>query len=239
MTRFFLFALIASIATCSAGAQQFDEFGFSYELETQSSDTQQALPMIIAMHYMGGSPDTSREDYANVGKPARIVLMQGPYETDGGYSWFPDGYYEMEPDAQAKLTLEIGNRLAQFIHQVTRKYNTKGKPIVTGYSQGADLSHVLALHHGNAVRAILPMGARFEPEWLQGVTPNSPMPETVVLFHGEVDRIVSIDQSVKAGDYYRQFGVSVVVNGFPNTGHAYPAAMKQSYERVVRDLLGN
>jgi predicted esterase len=237
LTRAFLGLLLLALVSFPGRSEVFEAAGFSYEMAATSSDPDVKLPMVVALHFMGGSPETSREDYANIKKPARILLLAGPYKIEGGYSWFPDGYYEMEADAQARVTLETADRLSVFLSKVTQQYNTDGLPIITGYSQGADLAHVLAIHHGNQIGAIVPMGARFESEWYVGVEKETVFPREVILFHGETDTTVPITYSQSAQKFYQDKGVNVSLEAFPNTAHAYPLTMKQKYEEIIDRLL--
>ncbi len=237
LTRTFQVLLLLVLVSFPGRSEEFEVAGFSYEMVATSNDPDARLPMVVALHFMGGSPETSREDYANIKKPARILLLAGPYEIEGGYSWFPDGYYEMEADAQAQITLEIANRLSVFLSKVTQRHDTDGLPIITGYSQGADLAHVLALHHANQIGTIIPMGARFEKEWHVGIGKEAVFPREIILFHGEVDTTVPITYSHRAQKFYQDKGVNVSLEAFPNTAHAYPSVMKQKYEEIINRLL--
>lgn len=238
MSRAIITFIFLALYAIPAAAEDMDAAGLIYELDSPTENASDALPMLVALHYMGGSPQTSRGDYAGITVPARILLLRGPYALERGFSWFPDGYYQLDADEQARITFEIADRLARFLDVVTKRYKTIGLPVVTGYSQGADLSHVLALHHGDKVGAILPMGARFEPEWITGASPDASFPAKVVLFHGEMDTTVPIKHSHKALDFYRAHSVPVTLEAFANAAHSYPANMKQRYEEVANEILG-
>lgn len=213
------------------------ENSVTYEVVASTFDTDETLPMIVALHYMGGSADTSREDYANITQPARIILLQGSFEIDSGYSWFPGGYYQLAAAEQSVVTLEIASRVADVIEELTGKYATNALPIITGYSQGADIAHVLALHHGSLISAIIPMGARFETEWTHGTSKESMLQGPVNLFHGDADETVSIIHSQKAESYYQSFDVPVHLTTFEGVAHAYPQTMKEKYEDLANELL--
>ena len=111
--------------------------GLSY-VETITSGVEQRseLPMVIALHYMTGSAATSIEDYGGIDAPVRLLALEGPHALDGGFSWFPDGYYELDATSQLEETISVSNRVARFVRAAIEVYPTRGKPILTGYSQG-------------------------------------------------------------------------------------------------------
>jgi phospholipase/carboxylesterase len=203
-----------------------------------ASAPEDALPMIVGLHYMTGSPETSRDDHGGLDFPARLILPAGPYPADGGHSWFPDGYYEWDESRQAKTTLAMADQLADFITRVVALRPTVGKPIVTGYSQGGDLSYVLALHHPELIRAALPMGARLPAAWrpdrLSIPVEDAP---SVFVFHGREDPIVSVAGAREAAAYLEGLGISVELHEYADTGHAYPESMRSDYRRIAADLL--
>lgn len=213
--------------------------GFTYlEVTTGDASPEDALPIIVGLHYMTGSPETSRDDYGGLAFPARLIFPAGPYRSDNGYSWFPDGYYEWEASRQAEVTLAVAEKLAAFISQLVALRPTVGKPIVTGYSQGGDLSYVLALRHPELIRAALPMGARLPEAWRPArlSVPADDAP-SVYIFHGLEDAIVPVPAARAAAAFLEGLGFSVELREYPDTGHGYPEAMRSDYQRIVSDLL--
>jgi predicted esterase len=216
---------------------EYTENGISYQLITNNENKDAVLPMVVAIHYMGGSAQTSKEDYAGFSRSARVVLLNGFYPIGGGFSWFPKGYYNLDSQAQDKITFAAADRLASFLDSMTVKYKTQGLPIITGYSQGADLAHIMAIRHGEKIGAILPMGARFRNSWTEGVGVDAKLPSNVILFHGMADVTVKPNNSELAFDYYKARGVAVSFEKFPGVGHAYPNGMKFRFEQIIDNLL--
>ncbi len=212
--------------------------GLSYsETVTAGADEGSELPMVIALHYMTGSPATSIRDYGGVDVPVRLLSLQGPHEIEGGYSWFPDGYYERDPASQLEVTVSISDRIARFIRAATQAYPTQGKPILTGYSQGADLTHMIALRESGLIRAGIPMGGRFPDAWLDAAPADVELPLNMTLFHGAVDEAVDVSESLAAATYYTANDVSVVLHTYAEVGHSYPERMKLDYQDVIARLV--
>lgn len=214
--------------------------GFHYlEIVNGGTAAHTALPMLIGLHYMSGSPETSRDDYADITVPARLLLLAGPYPYRKGYSWFPEDYYELGPDAQADITIKMGERLARFIDAAVSAHATVGRPVVTGYSQGADLTHILALRHPGMISSALPMGGRFADEWIDRSNKALQYPREIHIFHGADDTTVLPSEAFAAAKFYTRNGVSVSLHTYAGVGHGYPAKMKQDYQLIVESLLLN
>ncbi len=235
MTSFSLTASAAETVTPQVAGQLN---GLSFvETVTAGADEKSELPMVIALHYMTGSPATSIEDYGGVDAPVRLLSLQGPHELDGGYSWFPDGYYELDAGSQLEVTVDVSDRVASFIRAAIQAFPTQGKPILTGYSQGADLTHMIALREPGLIFAGLPMGGRFPDAWLDAVPEDAKLPARIALFHGAADEAVDVNESLAAATYYTANGVSVVLHTYAGVGHSYPAQMKQDFQAVIAQLI--
>ena len=237
-----LFSVICIVSAASAQASSANVAqelaGFSYiETLTGGADPDSRLPMLIALHYMSGSAATSIEDYADVDMPMRLLSLQGPYKFRAGFSWFPDAYYELDAASQLQITVDAADLVAEFISKAIQVYPTQGKPLMTGFSQGADLTHMVALRNPRLIAAALPMGGRFPDAWRDAVTDETePVPQ-IVLFHGAADNTVDVNESLAAARYFIANGSSVVLRTYAGVGHAYPSRMKSDFEKVIERLI--
>ncbi len=233
------------IVTSVTGAANEEAPGISAEfagipyVETLTGGASEGneLPMLIALHYMSGSPATSIADYGNVEVPARLLSLAGPHRFDDGYSWFPDGYYELDVAAQSSIALDVAKNVVHFIEEAIEAYPTRGKPVLTGYSQGADLIHLIALHRPGLISAGLPMGGRFPDAWHEAIAGDSDVPSEIALFHGAADRAVDVGESLSAAEYYTAHGATVTLHTYAGVGHAYPAQMKSDFKNISERLL--
>ncbi len=212
--------------------------GISYvETLTGGASKGAELPMLIALHYMSGSPATSIADYGDISVPARLLSLAGPHRFGNGYSWFPDRYYELDMATQNEITQDVATRVMHFIREAMEAYPTSGKPVLTGYSQGADLTHVIALREPGLILAGLPMGGRFPDAWLDTVAEGSDVQPEIALFHGAADKAVGVGESLAAAKYYTAHGATVTLHTYAGVGHTYPAQMKSDYTYIVERLL--
>lgn len=237
----FFAALFLVMAGCQAepateSAPRYQLAGFAYDVHVSADgDPDGLLPMVVGLHFLGGGPQTSVADYADPDFPIRLILLAGPYEFEGGYSWFPDGeeFYDQAPEQQLPVILQMAGKLGTFLAAVATKYPTLDRPLVTGFSQGADLVYTLALRHPNQVSAALPMGGRLMPALAESLEEGREYPEVTIL-HGEEDPIVPIGEARAAYSALRNAGLQVEFLTYADTGHDYPAAMKNDYLRSIR-----
>lgn len=208
---------------------------YDYEVAlTGKASSQDRLPLIVALHHMGGDAKSSMEDYAQLKTKARVVSLEGSHGIDGGYSWFPEGYYNWPAARQAALTVEIADKVGQTVQHLAQTYPTDDKPVIVGYSQGGDIAHLLAMRHGADLKLVIPMGARNPEKWM--VADELNLGEVnVVIFHGMDDEAVDISEARAASDFYQRNLVVSYFNRYPGYGHEYADVMQEDYERLIAD----
>ena len=195
------------------------------------------LPMIVGLHYSGARPETILGDFERIDFPARIVLPQGRYPRRAAYSWFPSEYGELEAAAQKTLTFDILKDVSAFIDSVSKKYPTRGKPVVVGTSYGGDLSFLLAIHHPEQVLAAFPVAARFLPAWMPsagGCAPGCPL---VFVMHGDKDQTVPAEPTRRAAELLAGMGLRVEFHQYAGVGHDFSDRMKEDFAAQARRVL--
>lgn len=204
---------------------------------TGGADPADSLPMVVALHYMTGTPQTSARDYGDLDFPARVILVAGNTPLGGGFSFFSTDYYDQPMDFQEQEALAVASALAEFIEDLRGQRPTKGRTMVTGFSQGGDLSYLLALRYPRFIGAALPMGGRLLPGWRSAIQPPGVAPPRVEVFHGEVDSIVPIAQARDAVGFLNATGIPATLHAYPETDHQYPEEMKRDYESILHQLV--
>lgn len=207
---------------------------------TAGAGTGDTLPMVVALHSYTGDDVTAAIDYANLDIPVRVIVPVAPYEAVSGYSWYRDGHYRAPLRAQVAEAQVAASMLAALIRDLQSTRPTRGKPIVTGYSQGGDLSYLLAVEYPDLVGGTIPMGGRLlsggrSPSRSAAGPDGLP---AIHIFHGALDSVVSAESARKAAAYLSGLGFPVQLSEFPDTGHEYPPAMKRAYADVVARLVG-
>lgn len=147
------------------------------------------VPMIVALHPMGGDPADFLESLRRYPQRARLVLPYG-HPSGGMYIW----YAGVGDDVAASVVTQEADRLAAALAALTAARPTVGKPIVTGFSQGGIMAFALAVTHPEALSAAFPISGLLPLSLYPSAASSSgPRPATlppVTAFHGAADLAV-------------------------------------------------
>ena len=207
------------------------------ELVTGGADANAELPMIIAIHGLGDSPEGFSMLLASFDRPARVILPRAldPYEP--GWSWFPIRARDTDVEALAAGIERATDALAPAIAALTEQRPTKGKPIVTGFSQGGMLSFTLAVHHGELFSAAFPVGGWLPPPLWPKPEADAKQSPPIVAFHGDADVAVKIEPTEAAVRNLQKSGYAVELNVYAGVGHAIPEDMRDDLLDGLRDAI--
>jgi phospholipase/carboxylesterase len=237
------FVLICTIVFCMGAtvciAQQSVPIkrmaaGFAYEEIVTGNKTGKQLPLLIAFHYSSGTPEESFKDYNALGTPARIIVVKGNYIKRGGYSYFPVDYYAKDSTAQINIARQTTDSIATFIAQISKLYKTK--PVVSGISQGGDISFLLAIYHPDLVKASFPFAAVMRPQILDIVKakPGNTLP--IFVYQGEVDKIIDVNNTRTQVSKLSRY-LKISLKTYPGLGHDISSEMKKDYSPLIRQWL--
>lgn len=155
-----------------------------------------ALPLLVVLPWARSQPAEVLAElgYVELAVAARIVVVQ-PFEADGaGFSWWRRARpapSPADPDRDAELVERLAaraERLAALLPLLQRHFASAGPPVITGVSQGGDLSIMLAVHHPGAIAAALPIAARFPAPLWPSAPPTAAAPP-LDAFHGAADPV--------------------------------------------------
>lgn len=194
------------------------------EITTGGATKDATLPMIVAIHGLGDRPEDFGSLFQGFEAKARVVLPRAPDSWGGGFSWFP-----FRPDADDRARAEgiakASELVATTIARLVMERPTRGKPIVTGFSQGGMLSFAIAARHPDAIAAAFPIGGVLpEPLWPRGPSAGGGL--EVVALHGESDTRVPIGPTRNGVEALARAGFQASIQTFPGVGHGIPAPMR-------------
>lgn len=205
------------------------------EFVTAGADPETPLPMIVAIHGLGDSPQKFRALLDGFDRPARVILPRGIDAYEEGWSWFPLRARDPDVAALAQGIDRAADLLAPAIEQLCKQRPTVGKPIVTGFSQGGMLSFALAVEHGDLFSAALPIGGWLpEPLWPREGKPGAP---PILAFHGEADVAVRYEPTKIAVEHLRTLGFAVELSTYVGVGHAIAPDIHADLMQALRDRL--
>lgn len=201
----------------------------------QASDR---LPLIVALHGLGDSPENFIGLYTEMGLRARIAAAAGLDRMGDGYSWFPSR--AGTPHAQWVAGIRRAtDALIPEIRRVARDNPTCGLPVVTGFSQGGMLSYAVIARPDGGVFAALPIGGLLPRElWPQARDIGGLLP-AVYAFHGTADERVPFASDREANEAFRAVGYHAELREYPGIGHNIPPGMQSDLQARLRAVLAN
>jgi len=206
------------------------------ELVTGNADPKARLPLIVALHGLGDTPQNFASLFQNLPFAARVVIPQAPQRYFNGYGWF---YTRARAGQTERLANEVranAGLVADFIKHIRATRSTMGRPIVLGFSQGAMLSFALAVLHPQSVRAVYAI-AGFLPEPLYpNATPKAAPPITA--FHGRNDDLVPYDFAEQTVKHLRIKHWPVRLMTYPRSGHVFSDEIRSVLTQQLRQAVG-
>jgi phospholipase/carboxylesterase len=186
-------------------------------------------PMVIAIHGLGDSPQRFAGLLDAVEDPARIIYPRGLSPHGRGFSWFGRG------PSRADGIRTAAAKLADMIDVLTRRYATRGKPVVTGFSQGGMLSYALAVQHGDKIGAAVPIAGALPLELVPLRSPDGSPP--ILGLHGDADPVLPIAPTRELTLLLRERGFEANLTEYPGIQHTVSPAMHRALMRHLHEAL--
>jgi len=192
-------------------------------------DAMEALPLIVAIHGLGDTPESFADLFAGFPEPARLVLFRGLDPTpNGGWSWFPIRARTPDVERLSEGIAAAADQLAVAIEGVARERPTQGKPIVTGFSQGGMLSFTLAVHHPEIVGMAIPIGGWLPPPlWPHERAADGSNRPPIFALHGKADEIVRFEPTQQSVQHLEDLGLDASLQGYEGVAHTVTSAIRR------------
>ncbi|MHA2219835.1 MAG: alpha/beta hydrolase [Candidatus Hodarchaeales archaeon] len=176
---------------------------------TGNGGTSDTLPMIIALHGHGDTPNNFFDTLLKrFNDQARFIVLKGPFDYPGaglsGRAWPTD----------TRGLREYGDALADSVSVLTEDFPTEGKPIVLGFSGGASVAYYLAALHADKFSYIFPLAGRLSSIEIPSL--NSTV--KVIAFHGTKDQVIGFNKGKTAVQKLKRGGLNAELISF-NGGH--------------------
>ncbi len=208
-----------------------------FELVTGNGEREATLPMIVALHGLGDTPENFANLFAGFDGAARVILPRALDANEGGgWSWFPYRARDPDVDALADSIAATADKLAPALVELGKTRPTRGKPIVTGFSQGGMLTFMLAVEHADLLDHAIAVGGWLPPPRWPKAKPSGHAP-TIVALHGDIDKAVGFGPTRDAVAHLTGLGWPAEFHGYPNVGHAIPPAMRNELFSLLRSYL--
>ena len=203
---------------------------------TGGARADETLPLIIAIHGLGDSPEAFADLFMAFSGRARIAAGRGIEPYHGGYSWFPiagrgPGIEGLAPGIELAAT-----SLTQSIRQLAATRPTCGRPIVTGFSQGGMLSYALAAFAPDLIASAVPVSGLLPASLLPPVRRGVALP-IVRAMHGDADPRVPVSAGRATVAALRAAGYDATMREFGGVGHTISSEMRAELDRTLREAI--
>ncbi|MEM9071905.1 MAG: prolyl oligopeptidase family serine peptidase [Myxococcota bacterium] len=188
------------------------------------------LPLVVALHGRGSDPERFARFFEDAPFKARLLLVEAPIDEGNGRAWF-----SFRGKGREELSAEMRGLAAQVVRSTEiamAQHPTIGKPVVTGFSQGAMIVYILALEHGDRYDLAVPVSGTLFGSFVPNAEVQSP---PIVALHGEDDPIIPMRSGQRNLDALRRRGVDVSFHTFPEIPHWIMGAMKEKLHETLAE----
>lgn len=194
------------------------------------------LPTIIALHGLGDRPESFVRLFDGFERPARLVVPRGPEDFGRGAKWFEVRLGDRDPEALARGMLTGAAAVMGLVDELEADGKVLGKPILTGFSQGAMVTLALALEHPDRLGYALPIGGVLpSPLW---PTSRAKAPRVPIrALHGKEDRTVPFEPAARGIQALVDHGYDARLLPFERVGHSVPPPMRDTLFRMLAEAL--
>lgn len=208
-----------------------------YEVTPRGIDPRRRLPTVVYFHGRASEPDLPTRPYVDLPFGYRTILPEAPLPDGDGRSWITASGARGDSAALSEGLMDRSAQLAAWLAALRGRHRIQGKPIVTGFSQGAELTYALALHHPEVMAVALPLSGYVPPS----IIPRRPEAGVdyprVRALHGTRDPLLRLWRTREGVQLLQERGFEVELLEVRNTRHEVSAAMKQVWRGWLRNAL--
>ncbi len=220
-------------ADCSdVGTSGGNVAGVDYlEHITAGGDPDEPMPMLIVFHSRGAGAKNAAK-FTGLKVPVRVIRPNGIVKLSGGSSsWFTLPSRTSNQEEYERQMGDVANKLGSFVAQIQQCRPTTGAPVVTGSSEGAHVTYLIASQRPGLVRgAVSLLGWLPEPYWSSEMAPT-------IAMHGTADTTVPYERTKKFWDAMKARGANISTTTLP-TGHSVTSEMDNNWRSAVNHMLG-
>tara|TARA_B100000579_G_C22787178_1_gene832546 strand:+ start:528 stop:1184 length:657 start_codon:yes stop_codon:yes gene_type:complete len=180
--------------------------------------------VILCHGYGGDGKDISiLANYWRAHLPETIFICPDAPErcaaSPTGFQWFD--LMDQSQDQILSKSFVAENRLNKFIDEVKKKNDLTANQIsLSGFSQGCMLILQTGLKREDKINSIIGYSGKIiDTEHLSKNIKSKP---NIILMHGDIDQVVTIDAFLEAKDFFRKNNYSITTKIFKNCEHRIP-----------------
>ena len=195
--------------------------------------------MVIVLHGAGADEKDLLDLLSSTGFGLRVVSLRGPAKYQRGYTW-AKGDGESAKAAQLAYVEDfkkVGKVIAHSVAELQKKYRTKGKPFVLGFSVGASMALYLGLHHSDRFAGVFAVSGKLDQEYYPATEGLVSVTAPIYTYHGKTDPVIPFAEGKKVATKFRQYSPQVYFKEFEG-GHTIPPNIISDVSLKMRKLLG-
>jgi phospholipase/carboxylesterase len=179
------------------------------ELLTGGASASDTLPLVVVLHGRGDTADGFARAFRDMPTPARVALLRAPiHEGESGDAWFTFQPVDTWQHVGSDVDL-LCDRVALTVDALEAAHPSRGRPILTGFSQGAMITYAMALRHPDHFAALFPVSGVMITELYRHDHADPAHTPPIIAFHGTRDEIIPIDEDREAIQTLAQRGIHV------------------------------
>jgi phospholipase/carboxylesterase len=229
-----LVTLGSGAAVCAARAPARAEPLPYIEVVTGGAPSDAELPLVIALHGRGDTPDGFAGLFKGWDMRARVVIPRPPHPWSGGHAWTPHDH--LARDKGAAIASDLGglaDRVVATADAVRRARPTRGAGVVMGFSQGGMMAWTIAVRHPRAFTAAFPVAGFLFPEVLARHSITGVRLPPIVAFHGTADQLVPLADDRRGVKLLEQKGGRADLRIYDGVGHDIPPPLRTDLFREM------
>jgi phospholipase/carboxylesterase len=209
--------------------------GVAYEEVVRGKPAEGAvIPLLVAFHYSGGSAAESFAHYDELPGPVRILVPLGAFPKRQGLSYFPVDYSQRPAAERYRIAHDTAAQMAEFVRAATREYGAR--PVVSGISQGGDLSLLLAIHHPDLIKASFPFAPVIPPELIVSDARAKAEGPPIHVMQGDADAIIDVALTrTRVAELAEDLPIRLTT--YPGLGHDISTEMEAGYSPLINAAL--
>jgi phospholipase/carboxylesterase len=208
------------------------------EIVTGGASPDAELPLVIALHGRGDTPEGFAPLFDGWDVRARVIIPRPPHPWGGGHAWTPRDHLARDngPAIAADL-IGLADRVVATADAVRRARRTRGAGVVMGFSQGGMMAWTIAVRHPHAFAAAFPVAGFLVPEVLgdRKIGGSGQMP--IIAFHGAADQVVPLADDRRGVRLLEQRGGVADLRVYDGVGHEIPRKLRADLFRVMAPAL--
>ena len=194
------------------------------------------LPLVVWFHGRASAPELPTGDHADT-PPVRLLFPWAPDRLGEGFTWFSMSITEERPHARGREIRARADELAPVLERFMARRPTRGRAVLTGFSQGGMLAFGLALLHPAQVEEAIPVAGWLPPELARVMAPEA-RAVPIRALHGAADPIVPSAETRALVRRLQHRGVDARLELFDADAHAMTAPMEARHRALLLEAIG-